>query len=88
MNYGPGSHTCSPVGNVKYGSSYLLKHMNWLGLKYKLNKNKSRFARTEKMRKIGLDTHYKNNDEEIIKKFKNQIKESKNIYNACECFKP
>lgn len=88
MNYGVGSHTCSPFGNIRYGSSYLLKHMNWLGLKYKLNKNKSRFERTDKMRKIGLDIHYKDNDQIIIEKFKDQMKKSKNISGVCDCFKP
>lgn len=88
MNYGVGSHTCSPIGNIKYGSSYLLKHMNWLGLRYKLNKNKSRFARTERMRKMGFDIHYKNNDKEIINQFNVKLKESKDVYNTCKCFMP
>ena len=39
MNYNPGSHSCIPVGNLKYSEkTYNLKHMNKLGLLYTINK--------------------------------------------------
>jgi glycosyltransferase involved in cell wall biosynthesis len=86
INYSVGAHDCRPIGNVKFGSSYLLKHMNWLGLRYKLNLNRIRFQRSEKMRKIGLAIHYKKDDQEIISKFKNYLDKRKEIATACECF--
>ena len=35
INYGIGSHSCNPVGNIKYSlNAYINKHMNNLGLLY------------------------------------------------------
>jgi glycosyltransferase involved in cell wall biosynthesis len=87
INYEVGAHGCSPFGNVIYGSTYLLKHMNWMGLRYKLSKNKIRYERSERMRNLGLDIHYKKNEQDIVNKFNDILKNSKDISKACDCFK-
>ena len=86
INYDIGAHNCSPFGNVKFGSCYLLKHMNWLGLRYKINQNKTRFQRSEKMRQMGLAIHYKKNEQDIISRFQENLIKRKDISSACECF--
>ena len=59
MNYGPGSHSCIPQGNVVYSSNvYMMKHMCLLGLPFFTNKLTERYKRNEKMRKKGLNYHY------------------------------
>jgi len=80
MNYGMGSHTSKPKGIIKYSSKlYVNKHMNDLGLPFLINKMKTRFMRTRKMRKMGFSTHYINDILEIKKKFYQNIKNSKNL---------
>lgn len=87
INYSLGGHFCSPQGNVKFGGSYMLKHMDWLGLPFKLNKNKRRFQRSKKMRDFGMATHYKNDENQIIYMFEECQKRKQNLNNLCECFK-
>lgn len=87
INYTLGGHFCEPKGNVKFGGSYMVKHMDWLGLEFKLNKNKVRFERSEKMRKLGMYTHYKENEKEIISMFNTNKEKRQNIEILCECFK-
>jgi hypothetical protein len=59
MNYGPGSHTCNPTGNVKYSSKeYINKHMSFLGLNFVTNKSIERYKRCKKMREKGWSVHY------------------------------
>jgi glycosyltransferase involved in cell wall biosynthesis len=86
INYSPGAHSNRPVGNVVYGGSYLLKHMNWLGLSYKIRLNRSRFERSQDMRALGLGIHYKENDTEIRKSFEKNMKLRKDISDLCNCF--
>lgn len=87
INFDVGAHSCSPCGNIKYSEPYLIKHMNWLGLRYKIRQNKTRFERSEKMRSMGLAIHYKKNEEEIIVKFNNYLDKRKDISSLCDCFK-
>ena len=66
MNYGPGSHNCNPVGEVKYSSKkYINKHMNFLGLNFLINKHLKRYQRSALNRSKGMSTHYKNNTESV-----------------------
>jgi glycosyltransferase involved in cell wall biosynthesis len=70
MNYNPGSHSCIPVGNLKYSEkTYNLKHMNKLGLLYIINKMIKRYERNELMRSKGLNIHYSNDIEKIKKDY-------------------
>ena len=72
MNYGPGSHSCNPLGIIKYSSNfYINKHMTYLGLPFLRKKLIERYNRCESMRKIGLCIHY---TDDLIK--------IENIYNT------
>jgi glycosyltransferase involved in cell wall biosynthesis len=66
MQYGPGSHSCNPLGIVKYSlKTYINKHMSNLGLPFLTDKMIKRYARNEKMRSKGWNTHYTNNIEQV-----------------------
>lgn len=86
INYSEGAHLCSPSEEVVLGDTYLLKHMNWLGLPYKLSKNRCRWKRSTKMRQHGLAIHYKERDEEISKNFYHLMEKRKDISSECDCF--
>jgi len=74
MNYGPGSHTCNPIGKVVYSSNvYINKHMSCLGLEFLKNKHIERYERNEKMRMKGYNIHYKQNIGEIEKIYLHNI---------------
>ena len=86
INYEVGAHGCSPVGNIKSDGLYLLKHMNWLGLPYRLARNRIRFERSEKMRSMGMATHYTNNEAMLSSHFKHLLKEATELKGHCTCF--
>jgi len=74
MNYGAGSHTCDPKGNVVYSSNvYINKHMNILGLNFFINKVTKRYERNEKMRSKGWNIHYIEDIDRITKIYKKNI---------------
>jgi glycosyltransferase involved in cell wall biosynthesis len=80
LNYLHGSHHSNPVGQVKMSQTvYILKHMDWLGLPYKINKMKLRYERTFQMRKYGLAVHYTDNIEEITRQFNERLQKSKDL---------
>jgi hypothetical protein len=80
MNYGPGSHTCNPEGNIIYSSNmYINKHMNYLGLIFLKNKLTERYKRNEKMRRKGWNTHYTNDISKIEEIYINCINTCKII---------
>jgi hypothetical protein len=73
MNYEPGSHTCQPIGDIKYSNNiYVNKHMCNLGLPFIINKMIKRYERCEEMRKIGYSIHY-SNDVNVITNNYNQL---------------
>jgi hypothetical protein len=70
INFWWGAHTCSPTGNVKYSERiYTLKHMNYLGLDYLVEKHRKRYDRNELMRYKGMNIHYSNKKEKVIHEF-------------------
>lgn len=71
INYCLGAHFCNPKGrNVKHSKKvYFNKHMSYLGLKFIINKYLLRYERTEKMRSMGISSHYVNNKEEITRQY-------------------
>ena len=74
MNYGSGSHTCNPVGHIKYSNNtYINKHMNNLGLNYLVKKMIQRYHRSHKMRNMGMSIHYTNNISEINNRYNNLL---------------
>jgi glycosyltransferase involved in cell wall biosynthesis len=59
MNFTHGCHSCTPHGTVRYSAKeYILKHMDYLGLPYKLDKQNIRFQRSLRNRQRGMSTHY------------------------------
>jgi hypothetical protein len=80
MNYGPGSHTCTPVGKIKFSkNTYVNKHMEMLGLTFITNKMVRRYARTSLMRKHKMSTHYTNDLVAIKNKYMNTLKKCKQM---------
>lgn len=86
INYDCGAHSCSPIGDVNWGGAYLIKHMNWLGLPYKIKHNRMRYDRSHEMRKMGLAIHYQEHDEKIESKFTQLQSKAVNISEFCDCF--
>jgi len=80
MKYGPGSHTCNPVGNKVYSSTtYINKHMNFLGLNYYKNKTLKRYERSHQMRRRGMSRHYTSDIAKIETRYLGHIKNCKYI---------
>jgi len=70
INFWWGAHTCRPLGNVKYSENvYILKHMNYLGAEYLVEKHRKRYVRNELMRYRGMNGHYSNEQEKVIHDF-------------------
>lgn len=78
MNYSPGAHRCRPIffsneytcAKTFYSKkTYINKHMNYLGLKYIIQKMIKRYERSHKMRQNKLATHYTNNIREISSRY-------------------
>ena len=75
MNYGPGSHYCNPVGEIKYSSKiYINKHMAYLGIHFLTNKLVNRYERSHKMREKNWHVHYTNNVDEIKNRYESALK--------------
>lgn len=80
MNYSSGAHTCNPVGDVKWSETeYIMVHMDYLGLPYKLHKQANRFARSHENRKNGYGIHYEVPAEEYINQHNNAISNLEDI---------
>lgn len=70
INFWWGAHICHPVGNVKYSEKiYNLKHMNYLGADYLVEKHRKRYERNELMRYRGMNKHYSNERDNVINYF-------------------
>lgn len=70
INFWWGAHTCNPIGNIKYSEKiYILKHMNFLGEEYLVEKHRKRYERNELMRYRGMNGHYSNKTAKVIDSF-------------------
>lgn len=70
MNYGNGQHWCHPTGNlVESMYSYVLKHMDFLGKRYRVDKNKKAYVRSEQQRRLGKCGHHLADDSEIERRY-------------------
>ena len=70
INFWWGAHVCNPTGNLKYSEKkYTIKHMNYLGSEYLVEKHRKRYGRNEIMRTIGANLHYSNEREKVINEF-------------------
>lgn len=81
INFSPGAHQCNPMGEIKYSHrKYYLKHYNYLGEKYYINKILNRHKRKPKeYLKIGWDRHYINDINKIKETYYSSLNKSKNI---------
>lgn len=87
MNYSDGAHSCNPTGNVRWSDrEYILVHMDYLGLPYKLHKQSMRFARSHQNRGLGLGVHYAIPDEVYINDHQNAINNSEDIYELLKAY--
>jgi glycosyltransferase involved in cell wall biosynthesis len=83
MNYGVGCHCCKPTGESVINSkkTFIIKHMDWLGLPFITRKYKQRYERSSEMRKLhGYSTHYTDNEEEIHNRYNNFNENIENMY--------
>lgn len=81
INYDNGCHFSSPKGLIKYSEEiYFNKHVFWPGLIFIFEKYKKRYVRTFEMRKLGMATHYTDNEEELKKKHNDLIKLPENKF--------
>jgi len=70
INFWWGAHTCRPIGNIKFSENiYTLKHMNFLGAEYLVEKHRKRYERNELMRYRGMNRHYSNEKAKVIDSF-------------------
>jgi len=71
INYTRGAHKSNPKGKVVFQKvSYIMKHMNFLGLPWYSAKMKARYLRTDFNRnRLRCSGHYTNSDAVILDKF-------------------
>jgi hypothetical protein len=81
MFYEIGGHRAFPEGNVQWSQkNYILKHMNYLGLPFKLMRTKERFDRSHKARaQYGLCFGYTTSEESLISNHQNVINSASDI---------
>lgn len=80
INYGLGCHTINPIGNVKYSNyNYKIKHMEYLGLNFILDKFRKRFDRSHLMRSQGIACHYTDEKYKIMNNYINFTNDCFNI---------
>lgn len=78
INFSIGAHSSLPYGIVKFtNKKYHLKHYNYLGENYYINKILSRYKRkSNESIKYGWGKHYIHNVDQIKETFKNIVKKS------------
>jgi hypothetical protein len=87
MNYSVGGHSCNPIGNIKFSNNnYVLKHLDYPGLPFKLNKQKNRLVRSENSRKMGLDRHYETPLQTIIDKHPYKLANVEHFYDLIKSY--
>ena len=83
INYRAGAHTCNPIGNIKYSNKeYIIKHMNYLGLSYYIDKILKRNERNKHQREKlkNVAGHYNTNIVQMKKRYNNFLRKSKIIF--------
>ena len=82
INYSPGCHNCSPVGDVLYSyKTPKLLHMKFINEDYMVDRYKMFKNRmSEENIKKGWGVQYTNTEEIIRRDYKNHLNASKNIY--------
>jgi glycosyltransferase involved in cell wall biosynthesis len=77
INYSPGCHSCSPVGDVKYNTDkYRLLHYKYLSPQYSVDRHKMFGERlSDDNKKRGWGIHYTFSSDSIIEFYKTKQKE-------------
>lgn len=82
INYNWGAHTSNPKGLVVFSEkAYLVKHMDILGIPYKLMKQRNRTERSRHQWKHGLGIHYSDSDEKLIQFYNESLKKHEDLRN-------
>lgn len=75
MEYWYGAHKSWPQGRAVYSEkAYCMKHYNFLGAEYLVEKYRKRYVRNQTSRQKGLNGHYKDSREEAIKVYEECLK--------------
>jgi hypothetical protein len=81
INFSIGAHHCSPSGNVKFSNTcYIIKHMEYLGLPFIIDKIKKRYERSSEMRKQNIATHYTDDVEKIKRNYDSNVQNSTALF--------
>lgn len=80
--YGPGCHSASPQGRVKYSSeSYILRHYKYIHPDYMVRRHKLFASRLSEINlKRGYGSHYLYSEEKIREEFNQARQQSHEIY--------
>jgi glycosyltransferase involved in cell wall biosynthesis len=74
INYYHGAHGARPEGVVKYSCKlYLHKHLHWIGLPYRIERNRMMYARTRDLTRLGHAIHYFPNDDAVKQQYQQLI---------------
>lgn len=74
MEYWYGAHKCFPSGNIVFSKkTYLLRHFNFLGEAYLIDKHKKRHMRNAGSRHRGLNLHYLDDDVSSAKIYRENL---------------
>lgn len=77
MEYWFGAHKCFPQGRVQYSEkTYLLKHYDFLGAEYLVEKHRKRYERNYLSRMNGMNGHYLNERDKTIKIYQEALARS------------
>lgn len=77
IEYWYGAHKCFPQGKINYSEKvYYLKHYNYLGEEYLVEKHRLRFERNEASRRRGLNGHYSNNKDNVVKLYRSCVEQA------------
>ncbi len=74
MEYWYGAHKCFPQGHVVYSdTSYMMKHYDFLGPEYLVEKHRKRWDRNQLSRESGLNQHYFNERDKTIQVYQQAL---------------
>jgi glycosyltransferase involved in cell wall biosynthesis len=77
MEYWYGAHKCWPIGHVVYSEkAYFMRHYNYLGAEYLVEKHRKRYERNGQSRQKGLNGHYKHSREEAIQIYEDCLRKA------------
>jgi hypothetical protein len=74
MEYWYGAHKCFPQGHIAYSeTTYLMKHYDFLGPEYLVEKHRKRWARNHLSRMSGMNQHYFNERDKTLEVYQQAL---------------